>query len=55
MNQKEFERLQDLDDAFNSLKLTHGHFGAEVIIALQIAKNTVEKLLHDEIKKKQEK
>lgn len=55
MNPKEFERLQDLDDTFNSLKLTHGHFSAEVVIALQITKNTVEKLLHDEIKKKQEK
>lgn len=55
MNQKELERLQDLDDAFKSLKLTHGHFSAEVIIALQITKNTVEKQLHDEKKKKQEK
>lgn len=55
MNPKELERLQALDEAFNSLKLTHGHFSAEVIIALQIAKNTVEKLLYDEIKKKQEK
>ncbi len=54
MNQKEFEKLQALNDAFSSLHLTHGHFSAEIIIALQIAKNTVERLLQDETNKKSE-
>lgn len=52
MNPKEFERLQALNDAFNSLHLTHGHFSAEIVIALQIAKDTVERLLQNETKKK---
>lgn len=52
MNQKEFERLQALNDAFNNLHLTHSHFSADVIIALQITKDTVERLLQNETKKK---